>query len=41
MRLLAEKDLLLFSPLIELALLIIYPIITISDIFTKKNKWTN
>lgn len=41
MGLLSEKDLLLFSPLIELALLIIYPIITISDIFTKKNKWTN
>lgn len=41
MRLLSEKDLLLFSPLIELALLIIYPIITISDLFIKKNKWTN
>lgn len=41
MHLLSEKDLLLFSPLIELALLIIYPIMTISDIFIKKNKWTN
>ncbi len=41
MSLLSEKDLLLFSPLIELALLIIYPIIKISDIFIKKNKWTN
>ncbi len=41
MSLLSEKDLLLFSPLIELALLIIYPMITFSNIFIKKNKWTN
>ncbi len=41
MQLLSEKDLLLFSPILELALLILYPIITFSNIFIKKNKWTN
>jgi glycosyltransferase involved in cell wall biosynthesis len=41
MSLLSEKDLLLFAPLIELALLIIYPMIKISTIFIKKNKWSN
>jgi hypothetical protein len=41
MVLLSEKDLLLFYPILELALLILYPIITFSNIFIKKNKWTN
>jgi cellulose synthase/poly-beta-1,6-N-acetylglucosamine synthase-like glycosyltransferase len=39
MKLLAEKDLLLFSPLIEIMLLIVYPMITLSNMFMKKNKW--
>lgn len=39
MKLLAEKDLLLFSPLIELILLIIYPLITLANIFVRKSKW--
>jgi glycosyltransferase involved in cell wall biosynthesis len=39
MKLLAEKDLLLFSPVIELLLLVVYPMITISNMFVKKNKW--
>lgn len=39
MKLLQEKDLLLFSPILEIALLIIYPLITISNVFIKKNKW--
>jgi poly-beta-1,6-N-acetyl-D-glucosamine synthase len=39
MKLLAEKDLLLFSPLIELILLVIYPIITLANMFVRKNKW--
>jgi cellulose synthase/poly-beta-1,6-N-acetylglucosamine synthase-like glycosyltransferase len=39
MKQLAEKDLLLLSPIIELALLIVYPMITISNMLMKKNKW--
>jgi poly-beta-1,6-N-acetyl-D-glucosamine synthase len=39
MKLLAEKDLLLFSPLIELMLLIVYPVITLANMFVRKNKW--
>ncbi len=39
MKLLAEKDLLLISPLIELILLLIYPMISLSNVFIKKNKW--
>jgi poly-beta-1,6-N-acetyl-D-glucosamine synthase len=39
MKLLAEKDLLLFSPLIELMLLIVYPVITFANMFVRKNKW--
>jgi biofilm PGA synthesis N-glycosyltransferase PgaC len=39
MKLLNEKDLLVFSPIIELALLIAYPMITLSNMFIKKNKW--
>ena len=41
MKLLQEKDLLLFSPILEIALLIIYPLIAISKVFIKKSKWTN
>lgn len=36
---LGEKDLLLLSPVIELILLFIYPLITVSNAFLKKNKW--
>lgn len=39
MRLLAEKNLLLFSPIIELILMVVYPMISISNTFIKKNKW--
>jgi poly-beta-1,6-N-acetyl-D-glucosamine synthase len=39
MKHLAEKDLLLFSPLIELMLIFIYPMISLSNLFMKKNKW--
>lgn len=39
MKLLAEKDLLLFSPVIELILLIVYPVITFANVFVRKNKW--
>lgn len=39
MSLLSEKDLLIYLPVIELILLIMYPLIVISNIFTKKNKW--
>jgi glycosyltransferase involved in cell wall biosynthesis len=39
MQQLAEKDLLLLFPLIEILLLFVYPMITISNIFVKKNKW--
>lgn len=39
MRLLSEKDLLLLSPIIELVLLAVYPLILIAGIFSGKNKW--
>lgn len=39
MKLLHETDLLFFAPILELALLVTYPLITISKLFTKKNKW--
>jgi poly-beta-1,6-N-acetyl-D-glucosamine synthase len=39
MKLLAEKDLLLFSPVIELILLVMYPFITFANAFVRKNKW--
>ncbi|MBA3706806.1 MAG: glycosyltransferase [Bacteroidetes bacterium] len=39
MKLLAEKDLLLISPIIELVLLIVYPMISLSNVFIKENKW--
>jgi cellulose synthase/poly-beta-1,6-N-acetylglucosamine synthase-like glycosyltransferase len=39
MKLLAEKDLLLFSPLLELILLTMYPFVTFANMFVRKNKW--
>jgi len=39
MKVLSEKDLLLYSPIIELFLLIIYPFITLSNLFIKKSIW--
>jgi glycosyltransferase involved in cell wall biosynthesis len=39
MKLLAEKDLLLLSPLIELLLLTVYPFVTFANMFVRKNKW--
>lgn len=36
---LGEKDLLMLAPIIELILLFIYPLITVSNAFLKKNKW--
>lgn len=39
MKLLAEKDLLLLSPIIELILLIVYPFVTFANMFVRKNKW--
>jgi poly-beta-1,6-N-acetyl-D-glucosamine synthase len=39
MKHLAEKDLLLLAPVIEFVLLAVYPMITISNMFMKKNKW--
>lgn len=39
MKLLSEKDLLVFSPLIELILMVFYPLITILNMFNKTNKW--
>jgi poly-beta-1,6-N-acetyl-D-glucosamine synthase len=39
MKLLAEKDLLLLSPLIELFLLVVYPFVTFANMFVRKNKW--
>lgn len=39
MKQLAEKDLLLLAPFIEVVLLFIYPIITLSNMLMKKNKW--
>lgn len=39
MKLLAEKDLLLLSPVMEVLLMVIYPMITLSNMLMKKNKW--
>ena len=39
MKLLVEKDLLFLVPIIELMLMVLYPLITISNIFVKKNQW--
>lgn len=39
MKQLAEKDLLVISPLIELMLLVIYPMIALSNLTGKKNNW--
>jgi hypothetical protein len=39
MKLLMEKDLLVFSPLIELCLLVLYPVVTLSNMFFKKSNW--
>jgi glycosyltransferase involved in cell wall biosynthesis len=39
MNLLAEKDLLFLFPILEIVLLIVYPIITLSSFFIIKNKW--
>ncbi|MBK7184141.1 MAG: glycosyltransferase [Bacteroidetes bacterium] len=39
MKHLAEKDLLLLSPIIELTLMLIYPMITFSNMLMRKNKW--
>jgi glycosyltransferase involved in cell wall biosynthesis len=36
---LAEKDLLLFSPVLELILLLVYPMIPLSNLLMKRNKW--
>lgn len=41
MGLLSEKDLLLYSPIMEIILLVIYPMIVFSNVFIKKNKWRN
>lgn len=41
MNVLSEKDLLIFLPVLEVILLLIYPLIRITDVFTKKNKWKN
>ncbi|HEX8516586.1 MAG TPA: glycosyltransferase [Bacteroidia bacterium] len=39
MKLLAEKDLLMLAPLIEIILLLMYPFITFANMFVRKNKW--
>lgn len=39
MKLLAEKDLLLLAPIIELILMVVYPMITFTNMFVRKNKW--
>lgn len=39
MKLLAERDLLLLSPFIEIILMIMYPLITVSNMFMKTNNW--
>lgn len=39
MKLLAEKDLVFLTPIIEIILLIMYPMVTLSNLFIKKNKW--
>ena len=39
MKVLAEKDLLVLSPLIELILMVLYPLITLSNLLMRKNNW--
>lgn len=39
MKVLAEKDLLWLAPLLELILLVVYPMITFSNMVMRKNKW--
>jgi glycosyltransferase involved in cell wall biosynthesis len=39
MRLMKEADLLIFTPFIEIILLVLYPIIYIGNFFVKKHKW--
>jgi cellulose synthase/poly-beta-1,6-N-acetylglucosamine synthase-like glycosyltransferase len=39
MKQLAEEDLLFMAPLIEIILMTVYPMITFSNMFMKKNKW--
>jgi glycosyltransferase involved in cell wall biosynthesis len=39
MKLLNEKDLILIGALLEISMMIIYPIITFSNLFVKKNNW--
>jgi hypothetical protein len=34
-----EKDLLVYSPLMELILMFFYPALALSNAFQKKNKW--
>jgi len=36
---LGEKDLLMLTPIMEFILLFVYPLITVSNAFLKKNKW--
>jgi len=39
MKLLGEKDLVFLAPLLELLLLMVYPMIALSNMFVRKNKW--
>jgi len=39
MRRLNERDLLVYSPIIELILMFVYPVITLSNTFQRKSKW--
>jgi hypothetical protein len=39
MKLLSEKDLILLAPILEIVLMIMYPIISLSNLLMKKNKW--
>jgi cellulose synthase/poly-beta-1,6-N-acetylglucosamine synthase-like glycosyltransferase len=39
MKQLSEKDLLFLAPVIEIILMAVYPMITFSNLFMKKNKW--
>jgi hypothetical protein len=39
MKQLGEKDLLVFSPFIELILLLVYPMISLANVMGRKNKW--
>ncbi|HEY6161510.1 MAG TPA: glycosyltransferase [Bacteroidia bacterium] len=36
---LGEKDLIFFTPLLEIALMFFYPVLVLSNLFLKKNKW--